>query len=89
MDIHAHRKDEHVFIAEKQYRPIADNGLDQVRLLPATLPELGLDEDNAHDYIGWKTGSLPFLYQCNDWWESSQTDKINEKLAYVAKTRPG
>ena len=26
MDIHAHRKDEHVFIAEKQYRPIADNG---------------------------------------------------------------
>ncbi len=44
MDIHAHRKDEHVFIAEKQYRPIADNGLDQVRLLPATLPELELDE---------------------------------------------
>lgn len=25
MDIHAHRKDEHVFIAEKQYRPTADN----------------------------------------------------------------
>ena len=83
MDIHAHRKDEHVFIAEKQYRPIADNGLDQVRLLPATLPELGLDEITLTTTLAGKQVAYPFFINAMTG-GSPQTDKINEKLAYVA-----
>lgn len=83
MDIHAHRKDEHVFIAEKQYRPIADTGLDQVRLLPATLPELGLDEITLTTTLAGKQVAYPFFINAMTG-GSPQTDKINEKLAYVA-----
>lgn len=83
MDIHAHRKAEHVFIAEKQYRPTADNGLDQIRLLPATLPELGLDEITLTTTLAGKQVAYPFFINAMTG-GSPQTDKINEKLAYVA-----
>ncbi|EPC84894.1 isopentenyl pyrophosphate isomerase, partial [Lacticaseibacillus paracasei subsp. paracasei Lpp126] len=35
----SHRKDEHVFLAEKYFQSVAHAGFDQVRLLHRALPE--------------------------------------------------
>ena len=40
MDIQAHRKDEHVFIAEKLYQSESRNRLDEVWLLFKNIPEI-------------------------------------------------
>ena len=58
--------------------------LDQVRLLPATLPELGLDEITLTTTLAGKQVAYPFFINAMTG-GSPQTDKINEKLAYVAK----
>ena len=38
----SHRKDEHVFLAEKYFQATAHAGFDQVRLLHRALPESSL-----------------------------------------------
>lgn len=84
MDKHAHRKDEHVFIAEKQYQINATNGLEQVRLLPQTLPEIALNEiDISTTFLGQKVEAPFFINAMTG--GSPETDKLNFKLAKVAK----
>ncbi len=43
-NIHSHRKDEHISLAEKFYSPTASAGFDTIRLLPNALPETGISE---------------------------------------------
>lgn len=83
MDPHAHRKDEHVFIAEKQFSEVSQNGLDQVRLLPATLPELALDDISLETTLVGKKIAFPFFINAITG-GSPRTDMLNEQLAYVA-----
>ena len=50
MNLHSHRKDEHVMIAEKLYRQKSTNGLERIRLIPANLPEISLDDQSFDDF---------------------------------------
>ena len=58
MNLHSHRKDEHVMIAEKLYRQKSTNGLERIRLIPANLPEISLDEISLSTTLAGK--KLPF-----------------------------
>ena len=61
MDIQAHRKDEHVFIAEKLYQSESRNRLDEVRLLFKNIPEISKNEISLTTTImGYQVDS-PFL----------------------------
>lgn len=83
MDKQAHRKDEHVFIAEKFYQAKAQNDLQQVKLLVTNLPELSLaDVDLSSNFLGHKQ-AYPFFINAMTG-GSPQTGKINAKLATVA-----
>lgn len=83
MDKQAHRKDEHVFIAEKFYRPQAQTKLDQVKLLATNLPELALaDVDLTATFLDQKI-AVPFFINAMTG-GSEQTGKINARLAKVA-----
>ncbi|KRL83921.1 isopentenyl pyrophosphate isomerase [Ligilactobacillus apodemi DSM 16634 = JCM 16172] len=83
MDAHAHRKDEHVFIAEKFYQENSTNGLEKIKLVPATIPELSLDEIDLSSQLAGKNIAVPFFINAMTG-GSPQTDKINQKLATVA-----
>ncbi len=61
MDAHAHRKDEHVFIAEKFYQENSTNGLEKIKLVPATIPELSLDEIDLSSQLAGKNIAVPFF----------------------------
>ena len=39
---HAHRKDEHLSLAEKFYQPVAASQFDQLRFVHQSLPEMAL-----------------------------------------------
>ena len=45
-NVHSHRKDEHVSLAEKFFSPTSKSGFDDVRLVPNQLPELNQNEIN-------------------------------------------
>lgn len=83
MDIQAHRKDEHVFIAEKFYHAESNNQLDEVRLLFKNIPEISKKEVSlATELMGYKIDTPFFINAITG--GSPQTDKINFKLAKVA-----
>lgn len=60
MNLHSHRKDEHVMIAEKLYRQKSTNGLERIRLIPANLPEISLDEISLSTTLAGKKLEAPF-----------------------------
>ncbi|KRL98009.1 type 2 isopentenyl-diphosphate Delta-isomerase [Liquorilactobacillus satsumensis] len=80
---HAHRKDEHVFIAEKQYCQVAANGLEQVRLLPNNLPEISAAEIDLSTQLAGLKVETPFFINAMSG-GSKQTARINQKLAAAA-----
>ena len=83
MDIQAHRKDEHVFIAEKLYQPESRNRLDEVRLLFKNIPEISKNEISLTTTImGYQVDSPFFINAITG--GSLQTDKLNFQLAQVA-----
>ena len=61
MNLHSHRKDEHVMIAEKLYRQKSTNGLERIRLIPANLPEISLDEISLSTTLAGKKLEAPFF----------------------------
>ncbi|KRL06724.1 type 2 isopentenyl-diphosphate Delta-isomerase [Liquorilactobacillus hordei] len=81
---HAHRKDEHVFIAEKQFNPQSNNGLDQIRILPNNLPEIAIEEVDYSTSIAGKKSDIPFFINAMSG-GSPSTTKLNQKLALAAK----
>ena len=83
MDIQAHRKDEHVFIAEKLYQSESRNRLDEVRLLFKNIPEISKNEISLTTTImGYQVDSPFFINAITG--GSPQTDKLNFQLAQVA-----
>ena len=83
MDIQAHRKDEHVFIAEKLYQSESRNRLDEVRLLFKNIPEISKNEISLTTTImGYQVDSPFFINAITG--GSLQTDKLNFQLAQVA-----
>ncbi|KRN88656.1 type 2 isopentenyl-diphosphate Delta-isomerase [Ligilactobacillus ceti] len=81
--LHAQRKNEHVFIAEKQYQAKSQNGLDQIRLISQNLPELSLNEINLETKFLNTTIPVPFFINAMTG-GSQHTTVINEKLALCA-----
>lgn len=80
---HAHRKDEHIFIAEKQYTAKSNNGLDQIRILPNNLPELSFDEIDYSTSLAGKKMEVPFFINAMSG-GSPTTTKLNKKFALAA-----
>lgn len=79
----SHRKDEHVFLAEKYFQATANAGFDQIRLLHRALPESSLADVDLTPPVpfGWRwpiyinamTGGSP------------QTGKLNAQLGQLAQ----
>lgn len=82
-NIHAQRKNEHYFIAEKLYQADAHNGLDQVQLHPDNLPELALADVDLRTTLVGQPVNVPFFINAITG-GSQQTTKINQQLATVA-----
>lgn len=83
MDIQTHRKDEHVFIAEKLYQSKSHNRLDEVRLLFKNIPEISKNEVSLTTTImGYQVDNPFFINAITG--GSPQTDKINFQLAQIA-----
>lgn len=85
MDIQAHRKDEHVIIAEKLYQENASNDLDGVQLIFDSLPELSLDEVDISTKLAGRSISAPFFINAMTG-GSPETGKINRRLAKIARS---
>ncbi|MFT8819871.1 MAG: type 2 isopentenyl-diphosphate Delta-isomerase [Liquorilactobacillus nagelii] len=82
-DQHSHRKDEHVFLAEKFYQAQPDNGLAEVRLIPNNLPEISVAKVNLTSTLAGKKIAVPFFINAMSG-GSPETAKLNQKLAVAA-----
>lgn len=83
MDIQTHRKDEHVFIAEKLYQTKSNNRLDEVRLIFPNIPEISKNEVSLSTKImGYQVDNPFFINAITG--GSAQTDKYNFQLAKIA-----
>ncbi|KRL04219.1 type 2 isopentenyl-diphosphate Delta-isomerase [Liquorilactobacillus oeni] len=82
-ELHAHRKDEHVFITQKQYQADAQNGLNQIRLLPNNLPEISFSEVDYKTTLAGIEMKIPFFINAMSG-GSKTTAQINQKLATAA-----
>lgn len=81
---HAHRKDEHVFLAEKNYPQTQNNDFDQIRFIHQSLPEIAVDEvDLTTNFAGQKI-PLPFYINAMTG-GSPRTQRLNQQLATLAK----
>lgn len=79
--IQSHRKDEHVFLAEKFFAPQAKAGFDDVRLLHDPLPETAVaDVSVTPALFDWE---WPFFINAMTG-GSQQTGRYNEQLATIA-----
>lgn len=83
MDIQTHRKDEHVFIAEKLYQSKSNNQLNEVRLVFNNIPEISKNEVSLSTKIMGYRVDTPFFINAITG-GSAQTDKYNFQLAQVA-----
>ncbi len=78
---HAHRKDEHVSLAEKFYQPTGP--FDQLRFIHQSLPKYSLSELDFSTQIGSLQLATPFYIEAISG-GSERTKAINQKLATVA-----
>ncbi|WP_461214323.1 type 2 isopentenyl-diphosphate Delta-isomerase [Lacticaseibacillus sp. GG6-2] len=79
--LQSHRKDEHLFLAEKFYKAQAAAGFDQVRLLHDPLPEMTVAEvDVRPQILGWQ---WPFYINAMTG-GSKQTGAYNARLGRLA-----
>lgn len=83
--IQAHRKVEHLSLAEKQYAlSHAEHPFDQVRLLPKALPETTVAAVDLSTTVGELTLAQPFFIEAMTG-GSQQSTRINRQLARLAK----
>ncbi|MCI1985488.1 MAG: type 2 isopentenyl-diphosphate Delta-isomerase [Lactobacillus sp.] len=77
----SHRKDEHVFLAEKYFRATADAGFEQVRLVHNPLPETAVSDVSVTPHLfDWQ---WPFLINAMTG-GSQQTGVLNAQLGRIA-----
>ena len=82
--LQAHRKNEHVSLAEKLYQQShASHPFDQVRLIHHSLPEMALSQVDQKVSLGNLSLNAPFYIEAMTG-GSRQTAKINERLAILA-----
>ncbi|MFD1399979.1 type 2 isopentenyl-diphosphate Delta-isomerase [Lacticaseibacillus suilingensis] len=80
--LQSHRKDEHVFLAEKYFQAEASAGFDQVRFIHNPLPETAVAAvDLTPGLFGWR---WPFFINAMTG-GSAQTGRYSEALATIAK----
>jgi len=77
----SHRKDEHVFLAEKYYHADSKAGFDQVRFIHTALPEMAVaDATLKPDIFDWQWP----VYINAMTGGSTQTGQLNQQLAQIA-----
>ncbi|MFL2028933.1 type 2 isopentenyl-diphosphate Delta-isomerase [Loigolactobacillus zhaoyuanensis] len=81
---HAHRKDEHVFLAEKFYAATQANDFDQVRFIHQSLPEIAVAEVDLTSQLAEQTVALPFYINAMTG-GSPRTQQLNQQLATIAR----
>lgn len=78
------RKDQHIHYAEMQYTTPRSNGLDGIRFVHQSLPELAVSDISISTQIGSLPLKSPFFINAMTG-GSEKAKIINENLAYVAK----
>ncbi|MHC9532613.1 type 2 isopentenyl-diphosphate Delta-isomerase [Dellaglioa sp. L3N] len=81
--IQSHRKDEHVFIAEKLFTSESKNQLNEIKLVPSNLPELSVREVQSNVELPDFSFHSPFYINAMTG-GSEQTGLLNQQLAEVA-----
>jgi isopentenyl-diphosphate delta-isomerase len=82
---HAHRKDEHLALAESEFRRNAPlSSLRDVRIMPVTLPETSTEQVDMRVQDANFTFDFPFYIEAMTG-GSKKTGEINEKLAIAAR----
>jgi isopentenyl-diphosphate delta-isomerase len=81
--VQSHRKDEHLFLAEKFFTQASQAGFEQLRLIHQSLPELRLADVDLTTHFAGFTLPLP-LYINAMTGGSAQAQKMNAGLAQVA-----
>ncbi|MFB5174701.1 type 2 isopentenyl-diphosphate Delta-isomerase [Latilactobacillus sakei] len=82
--IQSHRKDEHVFLAEKFHQDDRQNDFDGLRFIHQSLPELAIADVDISTQFAGTTWQSPF-YINGMTGGSQQTKKLNAQLAQVAQ----
>jgi isopentenyl-diphosphate delta-isomerase len=83
-NIHSHRKDEHISLAEKFYCEQATAGFEKLQLQPNSLPELSIDDVDLSTTLAGIPMPYPFFIQAMTG-GSEYTAKLNARLAKIAK----
>ncbi len=81
----SHRKDEHVFLAEKFYQPERANDFDQLRFIHQSLPEIAFNEVSLTTKLADFNLPLPFYINAMTG-GSPRTGELNHQLAQIAAT---
>lgn len=80
---HAHRKDEHLSLAEKFYQPVAHSQFDQLRFIHQSLPEMARADVNLQTHLGPLTLPVPLLIEAMTG-GSPRTGQVNAQLGRIA-----
>ena len=81
--IQSHRKDEHVFIAEKLFTEESNNQLNEIKLIPSNLPELSVNDIQSNVELPDFSFKSPFYINAMTG-GSERTGILNQQLAEVA-----
>lgn len=80
---HAHRKDEHLSLAEKFYTAHATSQFDQLRFIHQSLPEMAVADVRLATHLGPLTLSSPLMIEAMTG-GSPRTGKVNAALGRIA-----
>lgn len=80
---HAHRKDEHLSLAEKFYTPQATSQFDQLRFVHQSLPEMAVADTDLTTQLGPLTLPVPLLIEAMTG-GSPRTGEVNAQLGRIA-----
>lgn len=80
---HAHRKDEHLSLAEKFYQPVATSQFDQLRFIHQSLPEIAKSDVDLSTQLGPLTLPVPLMIEAMTG-GSPRTGQVNAQLGRIA-----
>ncbi|WP_414949450.1 type 2 isopentenyl-diphosphate Delta-isomerase [Levilactobacillus brevis] len=80
---HAHRKDEHLSLAEKFYTPTAASQFDQLRFIHQSLPEISLTDVDFSTQFGPLSLKVPLMIEAMTG-GSPRTGVVNAQLGRIA-----
>ncbi|ABJ64003.1 type 2 isopentenyl-diphosphate Delta-isomerase [Levilactobacillus brevis] len=80
---HAHRKDEHLSLAEKFYTPTATSQFDQLRFVHQSLPEISLTDVDFSTQLGPLSLKVPLMIEAMTG-GSPRTGVVNAQLGRIA-----